>query len=248
MIWKKTRNAAYADGEAKYQYKNGKWYCAETFYKCPGYNKKLKDAALANWKDLHSKGITQKKDIPEEEQRKNKGRLFSSNLQNSGEHICCFCGGIGKYQRKNGDWCCSEFSAQCPEIRRRNSERIKELYRNGRKPGTWGKPSWNKGLTKETDKRIAKGATTLKNGYDTGRLTSSFKGHHWSEEAKKQISESRKKYLQEHPDKVPYLLNHSSKISYPEQYFIDLFKNENIPLDFHKQVRTLSVRLLQWWA
>ena len=44
------------------------------------------------------------------------------------------------------------------------------------------------------------------------------------------------RFLDEHPDKVPYLLNHSSKMSYPEKYFIDLFDRENIPLDYHKQL------------
>lgn len=49
-----------------------------------------------------------------------------------------------------------------------------------------------------------------------------------SEETKKKISEIRKKYLSENPDKVPYKLNHSSKESYPEKYFTELFKNEGI--------------------
>ena len=43
-------------------------------------------------------------------------------------------------------------------------------------------------------------------------------------------------YNKENPDKIPYLLNHSSKISYPEQYFIELFDFENINLQYHKQV------------
>ena len=41
-----------------------------------------------------------------------------------------------------------------------------------------------------------------------------------SNETKEKISISRKKYLSEHPDQVPYLLNHYSKgESYPEKYF-----------------------------
>jgi very-short-patch-repair endonuclease len=55
-------------------------------------------------------------------------------------------------------------------------------------------------------------------------------------EQRLKISVSRKRYLNEHPDKIPYKLNHSSKISYPEQYFIKLFENENIPLKYHKQI------------
>lgn len=38
-------------------------------------------------------------------------------------------------------------------------------------------------------------------------------------DAKKKISDSRIKYLMEHPDKVPYLINHSANKSWPEQVF-----------------------------
>lgn len=40
-----------------------------------------------------------------------------------------------------------------------------------------------------------------------------------SEETKQKISKARIKYLTENPDKVPYLINHSSKKSYPEIIF-----------------------------
>jgi len=41
-----------------------------------------------------------------------------------------------------------------------------------------------------------------------------------SQETKDKISNARKKFLQENPDKVPYLLNHYSKrLSYAEKYF-----------------------------
>jgi very-short-patch-repair endonuclease/glycerol-3-phosphate cytidylyltransferase-like family protein len=52
-----------------------------------------------------------------------------------------------------------------------------------------------------------------------------------SEESKRKISESRKKYLLENPDKVPYKLNHSSKESYPEKYFTELFEKEKIKVE-----------------
>ena len=57
-----------------------------------------------------------------------------------------------------------------------------------------------------------------------------------SEETKHKISESYKKYLKEHPEKVGFVINHSSKQSYPEQYFEKVFLNENIDLKYHKQV------------
>lgn len=55
--------------------------------------------------------------------------------------------------------------------------------------------------------------------------------HKHSEESKRKISKARIKYLMENPDKVPYLLNHSSKESYPERYFTILFKKEKIEVE-----------------
>lgn len=45
-----------------------------------------------------------------------------------------------------------------------------------------------------------------------------FPQHH-SDDTKQKLSIIRKKYLKENPDKVPYLLNHSSRESYPENRF-----------------------------
>lgn len=53
-------------------------------------------------------------------------------------------------------------------------------------------------------------------------------GSKHTEETKRKISEARKKYLNEHPDKVPFKLNHSSKESYPEKYFKAWLKKEKI--------------------
>lgn len=53
-----------------------------------------------------------------------------------------------------------------------------------------------------------------------------------TEETKQKISEIRKKYLAEHPEKVPYRLNHHSKgPSYPEIYFRELFEKEKLSLE-----------------
>jgi very-short-patch-repair endonuclease len=54
------------------------------------------------------------------------------------------------------------------------------------------------------------------------------KNFHWSEKDKKRISEERIKYLTEHPDKVPYKLNHSSKMSYPELIFKNALESVKI--------------------
>lgn len=63
------------------------------------------------------------------------------------------------------------------------------------------------------------------------RMRDNGKKQRHTQETKDKISQIRKKYLKEHPDKVPYLLNHYSKgESYPEIYFEEVFKNENIKL------------------
>ena len=49
-----------------------------------------------------------------------------------------------------------------------------------------------------------------------------------SPEIKAKISKSRIKYLMANPDKVPYLINHSSKKSYPEQLFENALISSNI--------------------
>lgn len=55
------------------------------------------------------------------------------------------------------------------------------------------------------------------------------KGMKMSDEFRKKISEARKKYLKENPDKVSYLLFHSSrKESYPEKVFKETLERNNI--------------------
>lgn len=98
------------------------------------------------------------------------------------------------------------------------------------------KVPWNKGLTKETDSRVLKSSETIKELYRSGKLIPGFAGKKHTEESKKKLSRSMKKFLKENPHMVPYLRNHSSKISYPELYFIDVFEKENIRLKHHLQI------------
>lgn len=98
-----------------------------------------------------------------------------------------------------------------------------------------GRKSWNKGLTKDTDSRVAKRVHTLRINHESGKTV--FHGHTTSEETKKKLSVIRKKYLDDNPDKVPYVLNHSSQKSYPEKYFEDCFLD--IKNDIEMQYRVL---------
>lgn len=68
------------------------------------------------------------------------------------------------------------------------------------------------------------------------KISNSKKGKVHSEETKQKISKSMKVYLLKNPDKVPYLLNHSSKgISYPERYFKFILSSNKIYYDFQYQ-------------
>lgn len=98
---------------------------------------------------------------------------------------------------------------------------------------------WNKGLTRETDERVAKQAKSLSAYYKVN--SSTWQGKQHTAETRQKISKARKCYLLAHPDQVPYKLNHSSKESYPEKYFTDLFKNEGINL--HKEYYCLGYYL-----
>lgn len=53
-------------------------------------------------------------------------------------------------------------------------------------------------------------------------------GKKLTDEHKRNVSKSRLKYLIANPDKVPYLLNHSSKESYPEKIFRKALEDSNI--------------------
>lgn len=220
----------YCGEEAHYHFKNGKWCCSKSTSSCKGLRKKLSKIATQQWKELKQKGIKFKEDIPQNE------RVFKKDYQ---EHICYYCGAQNaQYQFKNGRWCCQDKVNKCPAIRQKNSQKNKirqrsEEFKLNRKP----RKAWNKGLTKETSKSIKAHSDTLKRKYKTGQLIAHNLGKKlWSEEDKKRISQHRKQYLNQHPEKVPYLLNHSSKISYPERYFKYVFNKENINLNYHLQV------------
>ena len=82
--------------------------------------------------------------------------------------------------------------------------------------------AWNKGKDKLSDSRIVKLAENISRALRS--LPSGYrKGH--SEETKKKLSDIRKKFLELNPEKVPYVLNHRSKKSYPEKYFAECLIN-----------------------
>jgi len=88
------------------------------------------------------------------------------------------------YKAKEGGWKCSK----CGLIFRTRAE----LRYHYKEFGHSNNSGWNKGLTKETDSRVAKNAyavsKSLKAGYASGKII-------FSEERKKNLSQIRKKFL-----------------------------------------------------
>lgn len=82
--------------------------------------------------------------------------------------------------------------------------------------------AWNKGLTKETSDIIANYAEAL------SKSQKGKKGKKHTEASRQKSSKSKIEYLKNNPDKVPYLINHSSKESYPERIFREALERYNI--------------------
>jgi len=62
------------------------------------------------------------------------------------------CNKEGKYQFKNGKWCCSKYLSQCPEMKRKNREGNKNKFPKGEHPNR-GKQAWNKGIPRSKEEK-----------------------------------------------------------------------------------------------
>lgn len=144
--------------------------------------------------------------------------------EETNKYICPHC---GKEYSKNGIG---------THIWRNHTEEGQKFNPNTGTYDRTGRVAWNKGLTKETDERVRRYGKTTSERYKNHINTPPSLGKTLSEETKKKISESRKKFLLEHPEKVPYKLNHSSKQSFPEKFFETVFINNGI--SFEKEFYT----------
>jgi very-short-patch-repair endonuclease len=140
------------------------------------------------------------------------------------------CNNLANYQLSNGKWCCSKSINSCEGMKTKNKLGLKKKRENGWKPGYNFKgenshKAWNKGLTKETDKRVKKGIDTLKENFKLGKTTPSFKGKHHTEEKCIQIKNSMKIAFKE--GRISGWKSRKIK-SYAEIYFINVLKNLKI--------------------
>ena len=101
--------------------------------------------------------------------------------------------------------------------------------------------SWNKGLTKETDERVARNAEhvseSLRKTIADGYVSPTWDGTYWTEEKRKEQSERKKKLYKEHPEKHPNrkLANNRAKMNYPEQVTYDWLIQNNIQFEHQKE-------------
>jgi very-short-patch-repair endonuclease len=90
---------------------------------------------------------------------------------------------------------------------------------------TKGKPSWNKGLSKETDERLKLRSEKLSQRYKNGELKAAQTGKPVSEETKKKISESMKKAQKEGRAYNIGQSRWNNEHSIPEKWLISVLKN-----------------------
>jgi very-short-patch-repair endonuclease len=134
---------------------------------------------------------------------------------------------------------CQYCGKECKNLKSLIQHKIRCKYNPNRIDMSYIKPGHTKGHkgTNQYSKAIKLGLDKPIVSKETkDKISKKLIGKLHSDKTKQKLSEIRKQYLEEHPDKIPFKLNHSSKKSYPEQYFEELFINENIPLKYHKQV------------
>lgn len=97
------------------------------------------------------------------------------------EKLCIYgCGRKALYQIKNGNWICEKFCSQCPENRKKNSLKIKELYQEGRLNCSHIKKGIMQGWQNKTEEEIKaihkKQGETYSKNIREGLITPSFLG------------------------------------------------------------------------
>lgn len=119
------------------------------------------------------------------------------------KNICYSCGKEAKFKVSLNRWCCEKSARMCIEVKRKNSIHASKCHKSGKIPG-WnkldklgiGNRNWSKGLTKDSDIRIAKISKGVK--LHIKLYGSSQLGRHHTEETKSKLSTIRCEYLENH--------------------------------------------------
>lgn len=201
----------YCNAPAKYQLKNGKWYCNQNPRKCPKVIEKIKIGANKNWKAIKQLGFNTKHEAYQK---------LKNNYQ---PNICFWCKQPAKYHFKNGKWCCSKNTSACPQNKRKISEKVKQSHK--KYPQKFSHSAWNKGLTKETSISLKNASKTFKYRLSIGQII--IKGHSHTQKTKKLLSEKQKLWLKNNPDKHPWKKLSKFK-SAPCEKLKEILKNNNL--------------------
>jgi len=118
---------------------------------------------------------------------------------------------------------------------KRDWNEIQNYYNNNH---TWRDIIKNFKISNETlMKAIKNNLLKTRTKSDANTISNIKKTRILSDETKQKISKSRIKYLKEHPDQVPYLLNHSSKgESFPEKYFESILSKTELKYKRYYQI------------
>ena len=94
-------------------------------------------------------------------------------------------------------------------------EQLQKVHRDYR-----GHIAWNRGLTKDTDKRILEGVEKLKNKYASGEIINHMMGKHHSQETKKKLSILGRinAYQRKCKKTMPYLKKDGSIVNLDSSY------------------------------
>jgi len=93
--------------------------------------------------------------------------------------------------------------------------------------------AWNKGLTKETDSRVAANSISVSNA-----MKGNAPPWEWTSERRKAKSEWRKKLYQEHPETHPNrrLAKNRKKWTYPERVAAEYLDSREIKYEYNKKI------------
>lgn len=138
---------------------------------------------------------------------------------------------LEKYERIDGKCICPHCKGLFAPLGISSHIRRVHLGEKGGKEK--GSPAWNKGLTKETDPRVAENAAKVSKAM-TGKP-----GWEWSDEQRRKQSEKKKILYAQHPEKHPNrkLAGNRKKMTYPEKVAFDWLKSSGIEFDHQYKIQ-----------
>lgn len=142
-----------------------------------------------------------------------------------------------KFKRKKavyGTWICRHCESQPvfetrKELQKHRCNIHPELVKEG---------GWNKGLTKETDARVARIAKRFKEEYATGKRVPFFKGRKHSIESRLKMSKAA---LRGYKNGTRVGWKSRRIVSFPEQFWKQVLDNNNIKYDFNFPISQRSL-------